>query len=864
MPFSAGDKLGPYEILAPLGAGGMGEVYKARDPRLGRIIAIKVSQARFSERFEREARAVAALSHPNICHLYDVGPNYLVMEFFDGAPITAPDTARKLLDVAVQIADGMSAAHAVPLVHRDLKPDNILIGGPQSAHPGVVKILDFGLAKTASEPKADGATDTVGLSDAGTAVGTIAYMSPEQARGNANLTIQSDQFSFGLILYELTAGQRAFVRPSAAETMTAIIREEAEPLPASVPVQLRWVIERLLAKDPGERYDSTRDLYRELKQIRERYSGATSAQQIPLVKPASPVPAMKRRALSGAGLAAAGLVAGLGLAMLLIRPQPADLSAYKFTPIAREEGTKIHPAWSPDGKSIAYVSGVRGINQVFTRTLGSLDAAQLTNAAGNCSFPFWSPDGTTVYYSIRGDLWAVGASGGTPELVKEKAGMPALHPDGKTLAFGRDAKAWIGAIRGAEAREFWTSPHPPVSWRKFSPDGSKLAVIDAGDLWIVPYPTGTPRSLGGPPLLGASWLPDSRHLIVCADSTDALILLDTTSGNRRVIYRGTGVMVFPSVSPDGSRIAYSGGSVEWNVLEVSLADGRTRTLVGGGGISTLPDWAPSGTHYSFTLSLSGPKNFFVEDRSATDGFSRRLAESPPRSDSLGAFAADWSPDGTRFLFVQGPAQRLQLTIGNASGGPWTALAGLSGNYFGAHAWSPDGQSIAWVSWEAGKPQLLKMKPVAGATPVVLAKAAPALGWFDAIRWSPTGEWIAYPSAEGLSLISPDGNTVRKLTTRSPLAHGFSKSGAEVYGIFRNTTGEGAPWQLYSIDVKTGAEKLLAPLDLPASTDSITGFSLHPDGKRFLTSTAKWPYDIWMLEGFAQPAPKTWLGRLLQH
>ena len=196
----------------------MGEVYKARDPRLDRIIAIKVSHARFSERFEGEARAVAALNHPNICQLYDVGPNYLVMEFVDGAPIKAPDAPRKLLDLAVQIADGMSAAHAVRLVHRDLKPDNILIAKPQSAHPGVVKILDFGLAKTASEPNADGATHTIGLSDAGTTVGTIAYMSPEQARGTVNLTTQSDQFSFGLILYELTAGKRAFVRPSAAET----------------------------------------------------------------------------------------------------------------------------------------------------------------------------------------------------------------------------------------------------------------------------------------------------------------------------------------------------------------------------------------------------------------------------------------------------------------------------------------------------------------------------------------------------------------------------------------------------------------------------------------------------------------------
>src|SRR5580658_1925607 len=182
MPLSAGDKLGPYEIDAPIGAGGMGEVYKARDTRLNRIVAIKISQTRFSDRFEREARAVAALNHPNICQLYDVGENFLVMEFINGAPVAAPDTPRKLLDIAVQIADGLSAAHAASLVHRDLKPDNILITGPQSAQPGRVKILDFGLAKTATDTSPDDdATRALSLTDSGTTVGTAAYMSPEQA-----------------------------------------------------------------------------------------------------------------------------------------------------------------------------------------------------------------------------------------------------------------------------------------------------------------------------------------------------------------------------------------------------------------------------------------------------------------------------------------------------------------------------------------------------------------------------------------------------------------------------------------------------------------------------------------------------------
>ncbi len=217
MPLASGARLGPYEILNPIGAGGMGEVYKARDTRLERMVAIKQSKEAFSERFEREARAIAALNHNNICQLYDVGPDYLVMEFVEGTPIAPVDSTRKLLDIAIQIADGLAAAHAAGIIHRDLKPDNILI-----TRDGRVKILDFGLAKavTADRTQND-ATRTIAVTGAGTTIGTIAYMSPEQARANVELTPQSDQFSLGLVLYELATGQRAFRRDSAAEIMTA-------------------------------------------------------------------------------------------------------------------------------------------------------------------------------------------------------------------------------------------------------------------------------------------------------------------------------------------------------------------------------------------------------------------------------------------------------------------------------------------------------------------------------------------------------------------------------------------------------------------------------------------------------------------
>jgi Tol biopolymer transport system component len=523
--------------------------------------------------------------------------------------------------------------------------------------------------------------------------------------------------------------------------------------------------------------------------------------------------------------------------------------------------TERYPTWSPDGKSIAYTADIHGIYQVFTKALGAPDAAQLTHAASNCSALFWSPDGGTIYYASRGDLWSIGASGGTPEVVMEKATSVALHPDGKTVVFDRDGKNWVGTLKGGTPKELPMPQIPDAAPLAFSPDGASLAVASGrNETWVLPWPSGTPRSLGTGSAArgGVAWLPDSRHLVT-VETTDphSLLLVDTADGSSRVICRGTDDFLYPSVSPDGKKIAYSGGATEWDVLEISLPEGRNHTLVGGGGTAWWPEWAPSGTHFLFSHTIGS--NMFIEDRSAAEGFSKRVVDPPEGSNYFQAVNPRWASDGTRFLFFQYTSVP-QLALANASGGQWTRLADTTSR---AHAWSPDGQWIAFLRTEDGKQQLVKMKPLAGATTVPLKSAAPVFPSYGMLQWSPSGEWIAYVSADGISMISPDGNTIRKLTARQLLAYAFTKDGAQVYGIVRNTQGEGAQWQLYSIDVKTGADKMIAPLDLPASTDSIAGFSLHPDGNRFLTSIAKWPFDIWMLEGWDQPPQKTWLDRLLR-
>src|SRR5499427_8928505 len=259
----AGSRLGPYEIVAPLGAGGMGVVYRARDSRLGRDVAIKVSAERFSDRFEREARAVASLNHPNICILHDIGPNYLVMEFVEGARIAASESPRAILDCAIQIADGLAAAHALGIVHRDLKPANILVT-PDSR----VKILDFGLATSPSVGD-DEITHTMSITHPGTAVGTIAYMSPEQARGQM-IDARSDLWTLGVILYEITAGSRPFQGPTAAVIFAEILGKTPEPVRKrnpKIPVELERIIARLLEKDRETRYQSAAELRSDIKRV---------------------------------------------------------------------------------------------------------------------------------------------------------------------------------------------------------------------------------------------------------------------------------------------------------------------------------------------------------------------------------------------------------------------------------------------------------------------------------------------------------------------------------------------------------------------------------------------------------------------
>src|SRR5881628_2778114 len=334
MPLSVGDRLGPYEIVTPIGAGGMGEVYKARDTRLDRIVAIKVSREQFSERFEREARAVAALNHPHICQLYDVGPNYLVMEFVEGAPLAGPLPPEKAVEYAGQILDALDAAHRKGITHRDLKPANILV-----TKQGI-KLLDFGLAKQSAPLTEADATLTAALTGKGQILGTLQYMSPEQLHGQ-EADPRSDLFSFGCVLYEMLTGKCAFEGRSAASVIAAIL--EREPAPLEVAPPLERVVRRCLAKDPDQRFQTARDLKTALAWAMEQAPATAAGQSV-------------RRWWIAVAAALVLVALGTWAVTRLHRPA-ADDRVYRLNIVPPEGGSFAGDfAASPDGRSVVYAA----------------------------------------------------------------------------------------------------------------------------------------------------------------------------------------------------------------------------------------------------------------------------------------------------------------------------------------------------------------------------------------------------------------------------------------------------------------------------------------------------------------------------
>ncbi|MGA3023310.1 MAG: protein kinase [Bryobacteraceae bacterium] len=549
MALPASTRVGPYEILGLVGEGGMGEVYKARDTRLDRVVAVKFSSLQFSERFKHEARAIAALNHPNICQIYDVGPDYLVMEFVDGVRLHAVHGNRELLNLAVQLADGLSAAHAAGLVHRDLKPDNILL-----ARDGRVKILDFGVVKHLLQAAAADETRSISATAPGRVVGTAAYMSPEQARGQ-EVDARSDQFSLGLILFELASGAHPFQRDNAAETMAAIIREEPPPLPSSVLAPLRWIVERCLAKNPADRYESTRDLYQELRALRDHFSEASTPAGTP------PASDFTRRAWLAGAAGMAALTAGAGAGALWQRSRTAEPPLWSGLMLGGP-GVALGPRISPDGQLLAFVAMVDDQTQVAVMKpdVGSWTVLTSQTDGGPVLNIAWSPDGSRLYFDRYWDkprgVYMVPPLGGEPMLVLENAAAPLPLPDGSIVVLrsgsnlrdqmyrfwpvsGRldplpaDVAFWrlTGALRAApDGRTivFLRASGPEETARSLA-----LCALDVGSRQVRPLAPGFAFDYAESEVLAAAITPDGRSVLFGLRQDDTWRIISAPLGGGR-------------------------------------------------------------------------------------------------------------------------------------------------------------------------------------------------------------------------------------------------------------------------------------------------------------------------------------------
>ena len=870
----------------------MGEVYRAKDTRLHREVAVKILPASAvgnperQRRFAQEAITAGALNHPNILAVYDVGVEgttpYLVSELVDGTSLREEMNQgrvpmKRLLDLSLQIAAGLAAAHEAGIVHRDLKPENVMV-----TRDGRVKIVDFGLAKAMADDDADlGEASGLTQTAPGLVIGTVPYMSPEQARGG-RADFRSDQFSLGVVMYEIATGTHPFRRETAVQTLAAVIDDEPRALAdltPALPAPLRWLIGRLLAKKPSERYAHTADLAAELRTIRDHLTEAVSA------APVAPGP--RRRGLIAVAAIALAVAAARFVLGRPFAPAAMDLSSYRFTPLATDAGFQGAPAFSPDGKTVAYVAEVDDVLQVFTRSLASSTRFQVTHSRFDCHNPFWSPDGSRIFFhSLARDkesLWFVSPAGGQPELLIDGAIRSAITPDARTLAFLRAESdsptrlgLWFSSPVGAEPTRFKNFALTDGELG-FSPDGSRLLVwattgvgFDTfntnNGFWMIRLPEGQATPIM-PEFSGArvpttfSWLPDGRRIVFAEDDGRTpgthLWMADLTTADAHALTVTNGSEGSPSVAPDSTRIAFTSEATDFDLHLVPIDGSPLQTVLSSTRNELDPAWSPGGSKHAFVTDRTGRQEIWLRNQ---DGEQRPLvtdADFREQSALYGALA--FSPDGQRIAYQRmAPATGWRVWISTVAGGSPVRLSTTPDVYQDAPTWSPDGAWVAFVvaigdsrstggdsTPGSGQWSLAKARVGGGTTVPVVLKAGVAP--FARPQWSPDGRWIVCSTVDGLTLVSPDDKQARVISDGEWMSYAWSRDGAHLFGL--RPTDDLHHFLLATIDIRTGQERVINPNlgAIPQANQPIRGFS-RVGTRGFATSIARVRSDIWLLEG----------------
>ena len=753
MSLTPGTKLGPYEILAPIGKGGMGEVYRAHDTRLNRDVAIKVADAEFSERFSREARSIAALNHTNVCHLYDVGPNYLVLEYVEGENLLGPMSWDEALPVMRQLIDGIEAAHEKNIIHRDLKTANIKI-----TPEGVVKILDFGLAK-AAEPESSGdpansPTFTMGMTQAGVIVGTAAYMPPEQAKGKS-ADRRSDIWSFGVVVYELLVGRTPFEGETAVEILGAVINKEPDwsRVPPRAQRLLRWCLE----KDRRKRLAAIGDARMLLEE-----SGATpivvrEVKSTGIIWPVATAVMLLLAAASGYGWWIATRPVERPLTRLSV-----DLGS------AAARGQRITAVLSPDGTRIVFTGrGVNGTWQLFTRRLDQAAATPLagTEFGPTLSTPFFSPDGEWIGFFAGGSVRKVAAQGGSAVAIGEAPlnSLGASWGEGGDIIVGSQRGLMRMPSAGGAAQplqtnagiQFFPQVLPGARAVLFNaPPPGTLASLDDLSIDVFVFETGETKTL----LNGGYWpryMPTSGktgHLVYMRQGT----LFGAAFDPVRLEIRGTPTPLLEDIAAssnlidgggqfafsDTGTIVYLSGTAENTAYPMLWLDasGRTTPLLAQPGAYGAPRLSPDGTRLAYTVAGSKGADVWVYDVGRDTP--TQLTFTGP-----GLREVAWAPDSKHLVF--GDSQALWWIRADGSGQPQQLLdAAANPRPF---SFAPDGR-LVYTPSPKGLPDIWTL-PIDLSDPErpKPGKAEPFLSEAQVVEvdpaFSPDGRFLAYASNE---------------------------------------------------------------------------------------------------------------------
>ncbi len=837
MSLVPGARLGRYEVVAPLGAGGMGEVYRARDERLDRDVAVKVVPDEVAAdperlaRFEREAKALARIEHPNILTIHDFGEeapaggssratHFAVTELLTGETLRARLARermswRRAVEVGAAVADGLGAAHGQGIAHRDLKPDNIFLTADNR-----VKILDFGLATSGLVHSGDTRTGMAHGTPTvpGVVLGTVGYMAPEQVQGAA-VDVRADVFSLGCVLFEMVTGRRAFVGATAAETLAAILSAPAPAMAVSgsdVPQDLEHIVGRCLEKQPGARFQSATNLAFALRAL------LTSPVGIPAGSRASvggPTLAAARRARTRVGLwsAAALVVVAAAAAYFWLprRSEPAPIPRFgNPAQVTTAVGAEMRPTWSPDGRIAAYESDEAGSWDIWVSQTGSREAVNRTaDSAAADVMPAWSPDGQWIaFLSLREGVgyYVVSAVGGAARKVASlppamrDPGAPAWSPDSKNLAYalGQRTGPWIeiltlasGATRRLGVPQF---PRNNVIWDlSWSPDGRWLAygrgLSEASatfELWVTRVSDDASVQLtdGKSWDVSPSWSPDSSGFYFVRNRTgtpdlwyQAIAGDGRAAGPAEQVTTGIG-MAGAAVSPDGRKLAYSKGSATSKVFRIPLLADKPATwpdLEQVMAEEARIDHVDISRDGKIVISANPAGNFDLFLLQAGGRASQPIATDPAQDNG-----PRWKPDGSEIAFYSQRTGKREVWVTPNAGGPARQVTrGDMDHYY--PAWSPDGQDIAFVRYAAG----IFVMPAAGGQE--RAVTTDPVDIFP--DYSPDGRWIAFTSARGgpyprLWRVPAAGGPVEPLTDGPAWYFRWSPDGKRV--VF-NGTGERA-------------------------------------------------------------------------